>query len=286
MSTKKSVSIKRSLPPKPSFAKPPAKKSKVVEPPPEEEVEKKEGLPRRKATIEDHIDNYQKLFMLLDSEIDRKGREKEKGTKSLRTIRKILTKMRKEVPQVTRSKSARKHSSLKKQTTSGLMMQFSISKELADFLKVSSDTRLSRVDVTRALCVYVHLDEDEKRDAVLEWKYMNANGKRNLQNPQDKKAIIPDKALSKLLRYDVYKKNVADGLVTRKVVDKETGKKQVVKVTTDALYYWVVPKLLGFHFLEEEPEAEEEEPEAEEGEPEAEEEPDEEEEEFEEEEDS
>jgi chromatin remodeling complex protein RSC6 len=207
--------------------------------------------PRKKPTIMDHIGHYDQLFNLLDTEIDRKSREKEKGTRSLRTIRKTLIQMRKEVPQITRSKEARKQSSTRKETTSGLMMKFVISNELADFLKVPRSTRLSRVEVTRAICIYAHLKDNEKRDEMLRWKYLNPGGTRNLQFPQDKKAIIPDKALSKLLRYDEYKKKVASGLVTHKSKNKETGKVDIVKVKTDALYYWAIQDLLNVHFLKE-----------------------------------
>jgi len=265
---KKIVSAKRPLPPKPS---PVLKtvKAKVKQIPVEEPVvdddnegeedvndeqgeeEQPERVPRKKPTITDHINNYNSLFELLDAEIDRKSRTKEKGARTLRTIRKTLTQMRKEVPQVTRSKSARLQYSKKKETNSGLMMGYTISTELADFLKISHDTRLSRVEATRAICVYAHLKEDEKREPMLRWKYLNPGGKRNLQFPQDKKAIIPDKALSKLLRYDEYKKKVSAGLITYNVKDKETGKKNVVKVKTDALYYWAIQTLLGIHFLDE-----------------------------------
>jgi chromatin remodeling complex protein RSC6 len=253
---------KRPLPPKPLKET----KKEVVLPLPPAGVEKEEPedpddqdseesvarAPRKKATISGHIQHYDQIFELLDTEIDRKSREKEKGTRTLKSIRKILTQMRKEVPQVTRSKEARKQSSTRKETTSGLMMTFAISKELADFLQIPEDTRLSRIEVTRAICVYSHLKDDEKREEMLRWKYLNPNGKRDLQFPQDKKAIIPDKSLSKLLRYDIYKKKVAAGQVTHKTKNKETGKIEIVKVKTDALYYWAIQNLLNVHFLKEE----------------------------------
>ena len=215
--------------------------------------------PRKKPTIIDHIGHYDQLFSLLDTEIDRKSRKKEKGTRVLQTARKILTQMRKEVPHVTRSREARKQSSTRKKAISGLMMSFSISKELATFLKVPASTRLSRVEVTRAICVYAHLKEGEKRDEMLRWKHLNPEGKRDLQFPQDKKAIIPDKALSKLLRYDEYKKKIAAGLITQKSKNKDTGKKEIIKVKTDALYYWAIQNLLNVHFLKDEVSTEDEE---------------------------
>lgn len=251
---------RKPLPPKPQMTPvqsslPKLKKVKKEEEPkledPDVEEEPTVRAPRKKATIADHIKHYDQLFSLLDSEIDRKSREKEKGTRSLRTIRKVLIQMRKDLPQVTRSKEARKQSSTRKETKSGLMMQFPISKELADFLNVPGDTRLSRVEVTRAICVYAHIKENEKRDEMIRWKHLNPDGKRNLQFPQDKKAIIPDKALTKLLRYDAYKKKIAAGQITRKSKNKETGITEVTVVKTEALYYWAIQSLLSVHFLKE-----------------------------------
>ena len=255
---KRVVPVKRALPPKPSVVTrvKPVVSKKAPLPPPEEVSEEETPeesvrAPRKKPTITDHIGHYEQLFELLDAEIDRKSREKEKGTRSLRTIRKVLTQMRKEVPYVTKSREARKQSSTRKESTSGLMMKFSISKELATFLDIPTDTKLSRVDVTRAICVYSHLKENEKREEMLRWKYLNPGSKRDLQFPQDKKAIIPDKALSKLLRYDEYKKKIAAGLVTHNMKNKETGEKITVQVKTEALHYWAIQNLLSIHFFTE-----------------------------------
>lgn len=239
-------------------AKPTKKDSKheLLEEPEDEETEGedepqevKSRKLRKKPTIEDHINDYDELFKLLDSEIDRKAREREKGSRALRTARMIVTKMRKDVCKVTRSKIVKQKSSMRKKTTSGLMKKSAITEELANFLKVPLDTRLSRTEVTSAICVYAHLKEDEKRESALVWKYLNPGCKRNLQLPQDKKALIPDKPLSKLLRYEEYKKNVAKGLITKNVKNKETDKKEVVKVTSNALYYYVIQRLLCVHFV-------------------------------------
>ena len=63
-------------------------------------------------------------------------------------------------------------------------------------------------------------------------------------------------ALSKLLRYDHYKTDVKNGKVTKKVKDKTTGKVSNVTMTDDMLYYWVIQKLVGIHFLKEQPQKE------------------------------
>lgn len=262
MSKKKSdvlstVKTKRALPPKPKKVKIVPDEKEEVEDNEAEEVETNEGemvdikpKTRQKATMESHLANYIEVFALLDAEIDRKSREKEKGARSFRKVRKILKKMRKEVPQITRSKIGRAQSSTRKESTSGIMMKCSISEELAKFLGISPSEKLSRIDATRGICVYSHLKEGEAREEMLRWGYLNPGGKRNLQNQHDKKAIVPDAKLSKLLRYSEYKKNVAAGKITKKIKDKGTGKTSVVPLSSDSLYYWVIQKLITVHFLE------------------------------------
>ncbi len=246
---------KRSLPPRPV-------KPVVEEPVDAEDVEEdneelednfeaapKVRGPRKKATIEGHIAKYNDLLALLDAEIDRKSREKEKGARAFRSARKIVVALRKELPQVTRSRAARLKSSTRRQTASGITKPLPISKELAAFLKVDENTELCRVEATNGICVYARLKADEKRESMLRWKHLNPGGKRNLQNALIKKAITPDAALSKLLRYGQYKKDVAAGKVTIKSKDKETGKILNKIVTDDLMYYYVMQKLIGVHFL-------------------------------------
>lgn len=251
---------KRELPPKPEpVAKPSKKKvkdivsggtaSRVRSAGTDQTTDIKVREPRKRATIEGHIEKYDQILALLDSEIDRKSREKEKGARAFRKVRKIVIQMRKELPVVTRSKAARMQSRLRKGTTSGIMIQCQISEELANFIKVSPETRISRIEATRAICAYAHWKDDEKREEVLRWQHLNPEGRRDLQNPQDKKSIIPDKALVKLLRYEKYKKDIKNGKITKKVKDKETGKTNVVQMTDDILYYWVIQKLITVHFI-------------------------------------
>jgi len=204
---------------------------------------------RRKRTIEEHITRYDTLFELLNTEIDRKSRMMEKGVKTLRTVRKVLEEMRKDVPHIAKSKAARQFASNRKESSSGIMIQYPISKELADFLQLPHDTSLSRVDATRAICVYANIKENEKRETMLRWKYLNPGGKRNLQVPYDKRAIVPDKKLTKLLGYDEYKRKVANGEIMQKVKNKETGMITSVEVSNDALYYTTIQRLVGIHLL-------------------------------------
>lgn len=212
------------------------------------EVEKEK---KAKPTISDHVGHYMSLIEFLDVEIDRKCREKEKGVNWIRKFKKMVITMKKELPMVWRSKALRKELSSRSNRSNGLTVKVGITKELAQFLQVPEDTQLSRVDVLRAICVYSHLNPKEEREDVLRWAYLNPDGKRNLQNPKSKLSILPNKDISKLLRYDQYKKDVAAGKVVRNIkVDKQ---KETKVVTDDVLYYYVIQKLMSIHFAKQPP---------------------------------
>lgn len=202
---------------------------------------------RHRPDIEEHIGHYKELLELIDIEIDKRSRGKGKGIRILKLVKKRLIKMKKEVPIIVRRRVNRKGK--RDPASNGLTMEMSISDELLEFLGLPEDSTLSRLDGTRAVDVYAHLKENEDREGMLKWAYLNPDCKRDLQNPMDRKAIVPDKTLSKLLKYKKYQRQVANGEITKKMRDKETGIISIVPVTSDALYYWVVPKLLGVHFL-------------------------------------
>jgi chromatin remodeling complex protein RSC6 len=65
-------------------------------------------------------------------------------------------------------------------TPSGFNKPTSISSELAAFLNKPADVQMSRTDVTRALSAYIK--------------------EHNLQNPENRKFIVPDEPLASLLR--------------------------------------------------------------------------------------
>jgi upstream activation factor subunit UAF30 len=79
----------------------------------------------------------------------------------------------------------RQRSNRQKNTTSGFMKQVPISKEMAKFANWDPSQLRSRVEVTKFICDYVK--------------------QHNLQNPQDRRQILPDDKLSKLLNYDAKK---------------------------------------------------------------------------------
>jgi len=222
----------------------------------EEEIEdgETEVLKRKKPTIMDHVAHYFALVELLDAEIDRKKRNKEPGIRQLRKIYKLITVMKKEMPIVAKSKVARLAFSTRR--SSGFDRQYYMSGELAAFLQmdVNVDT-VSRVDVARAMSAYINIKEEESRDDILQWSYLNTlpsgeYGLRNLQNPANKKTFIPDRALSKLLRLDKYKKDVIAGKITIKRKNKETGELELVKPNTQHIDFSQIQTLIGVHLLE------------------------------------
>jgi chromatin remodeling complex protein RSC6 len=76
-----------------------------------------------------------------------------------------------------RVKSTRKNN-----TNSGFLKPVKISKEMAKFTGWEANELRSRVDVTKMICDYIK--------------------KNNLQNPSDRRQIMADTKLSKLLNYD------------------------------------------------------------------------------------
>ena len=74
--------------------------------------------------------------------------------------------------------------------TSGFLKPVNLSEELHTFTGWNKDLMKSRVDVTKFICDYIK--------------------ENNLQNPKDRREILADKKLSKLLSYDSKK----DGVLT------------------------------------------------------------------------
>lgn len=210
----------------------------------------KERKTKKNITIESHLARFDSLLDFLNTEIEKRSKAKEKGVRVLISTKKILKELRKETPYIAHRRRP-KNPNAAKPTHSGFTQEYPISAELAAFLQIEGEEpKLSRLDATRAICVYSHLKEDESREEMLKWAYLNPDGKRNLQSSTDKKTIVPDKPLSKLLKYDEYKKEIKNGKVTKRVtVNKDTGVKEDVVVTSDALYYWTIQKLVNRHFI-------------------------------------
>lgn len=208
---------------------------------------------RKRPTAEEHLQHYDELLSYLSQEIDRKSREMEPGVRTLRKAKKKLMNMKKELPKIRFTKKV--FAPLTKREPVGLLTPLPISIELAQFLHFPEVALISRLDAIRALCVYCHLDPEESREEMLRWRHLNTIN-RDLQDPKDRRYILPDTPLSKLLRYDSYKKSVDKGEIYRSKKDKESGEVTMEKVTSSRLSYLIIQKLVSIHFLVEDDESE------------------------------
>lgn len=128
----------------------------------EEEIEKKES-------------NVDILFDKLQSQFN----DSQQILKTLHNNLKILYKeVIKERKELTKKNNKMNKKKKKKNNLSGFAVPTKITKELADFLNLEHDIEISRTDVTSLIC-----------------KYIKEN---NLQNPDNKKIILPDQKLKTL----------------------------------------------------------------------------------------
>jgi len=148
----------------------------------DEDSSKKRVPPSRESILQ----SFEDIILSIEGEIEslREGDNKTKGVKFLRTLNKRL--------KILRNHSARiikhKKTTVRKTTSnnnSGFLKPVQISKEMAKFTGWDCDQLRSRVDVTKFLCNYIK--------------------ENSLQNPTDRRQILADAKLTKLLKYDVKK---------------------------------------------------------------------------------
>lgn len=132
-------------------------------------------------TKESVIESFDVLISFIDTEIDRlrESQNKAKGVKLLRTINKRVKTIRNQSVRVMKQKQ---RTNRKNNNNSGFLKPVKISDDMATFAGWTKGEQRSRVDVTKLLCQYI-------KD-------------HNLQDEVDKRKIIPDKKLSKLLSFD------------------------------------------------------------------------------------
>jgi chromatin remodeling complex protein RSC6 len=144
----------------------------------EDIIQAKRGAPTRESVLQ----TFEDLIKSVETEMDtlREGDTKNKGVKFLRTLNKKLKILRNQSSRIIKQKRA----SVKKSTNnnSGFLKPVKISTEMAKFTGWDKDELKSRVDVTKFLCDYIR--------------------NNNLQNPKDKRQIVADAKLQKLLKYD------------------------------------------------------------------------------------
>jgi len=135
---------------------------------------------RRIITKESVKEDFEKLEESILEEIEniRDSREKTKGVKFLRTVNKLLKILHKDYLKVLKIKTKKSGNG----ANSGFNKPTGITQLLADFTGWDVNKKYSRIETTRFLCKYI---ADNK-----------------LQNPKDRRQIIPDEKLSKVLGYD------------------------------------------------------------------------------------
>ena len=136
-------------------------------------------------TKETILASFDEIISLIENEVNslRENQTKNKGVKFLRSLNKRLKTLKNHSSRVIKQKnpSVRKNSN----NNSGFLKPVKISNDMAKFTGWDPNELKSRVDVTKYLCKYIR---DNK-----------------LQDPKDKRNIIMDNKLSKLLNYDTKK---------------------------------------------------------------------------------
>ena len=137
---------------------------------------------RRVVSKESVQTEFDSLVESLDQEIDRQRTAGTKGgnVRFLRSLRKKMIRLKKDSHKVSNMK--RRNPNRAKNNSSGFMKPVKISKDMTKFTGWDSSELKSRVDVTRYICNYVK--------------------ENNLQNPDDRRQIVPDKKLRNLLKLD------------------------------------------------------------------------------------
>jgi chromatin remodeling complex protein RSC6 len=156
-----------------------------VDQPVDEQTDSKKRVVPTKETI---LASFDELISMIESEIVslRENQTKTKGIKFLRTLNKRMKVLKNQSTRVIKQRNP----SLRKNVNnnnSGFLKPVKISNEMAKFTGWNSNELRSRVDVTKYLCNYIR--------------------ENNLQNPKDRRQIIADAKLSKLLNYDSKKEN-------------------------------------------------------------------------------
>ena len=141
-------------------------------------VKKKRLVP----TKETFATEFDDLVGVIDEEIARlrESPGKAKGVKFLRSLGKKIKSLRGHSVRVMKQKQK---TNRKNNTNSGFLKPVIISKDMAKFTGWNPEELRSRVDVTKYICKYIR-DND-------------------LQNPDDRRQILADKKLAKLLEYSV-----------------------------------------------------------------------------------
>jgi len=172
---------------------------------------KKEVIKRRKPTRDSICELYGKLQEQLVGEIDRRRESSgsSKGVRFLRNVNNQITTLRKHFERLVKPRKT-EATARKQNQNSGFRKPVKLSSDMYKFTGWDASELRSRVDVTTYICDYIREHE--------------------LQNSTDRREILADPKLSKLLKFDSKKEK-------------------------DPLTYTRLQKFLKCHFIKEEPPA-------------------------------
>lgn len=143
-------------------------------------VEEKK-TPVEKPSILDVVNKqFDELLSTISAEIESvKTDNKNVGVKYLKSLNKQVVTLRKSITKLSKQK---KKVVRKSNNASGFLKPVTISKEIAEFTGWSVKDKHSRVEVTKYICNYIK--------------------ENDLQDPSDRRKIIPDEKLQNLLGYN------------------------------------------------------------------------------------
>lgn len=144
-------------------------------------VKKEKKAPVEKPSVLDVVNKqFDELLSTISAEIESiKTEKKNVGVKYLKSLNKQVVALRKSTMKLSKQK---KKTVRKSNNVSGFLKPVTISKEIAEFTGWSVKDKHSRVEVTKYICNYIK--------------------ENDLQDPSDRRKIIPDEKLQNLLGYN------------------------------------------------------------------------------------
>lgn len=146
-----------------------------------ESSEDKKSEGRRTVTRDSVEADFESLVSQLLAESDAL-KVSGKDSKTVRLLRQIAKRVRQLKTDSARVSKQKTRTTRPSNTSSGFMKAVKISKEMSKFTNWNPEELYTRVAVTKELCQYIK--------------------EHDLQNPEDRRQILPDEKLAKLLAYD------------------------------------------------------------------------------------
>lgn len=136
---------------------------------------------RRVVTRETVAETGTQLIDFINAEVER-VRAGEKGAGGVRFLKSVVKQVKGYNADVARLTKQKQKNKRVQNTNSGFLKPVKISSEMCDFTGWDESELKSRVEVTKFICDYIK--------------------ENDLQKPEDRRVILADKKLSKLLNYD------------------------------------------------------------------------------------